>query len=282
MEKFQVDPNNDITKEPYQGASKVIEAAGRGTVEHLLYAFSGMIGVGALAYAAHGNAAKIIDAARNTAKNLKSTAVGDGFAATTKRGLGSFMSGVFGNPEAAAAIRANSTAMGEQNKELIESLAMNRAQGFGNALLSHTIGLIPTVRKGMVHADSRLANAITLGGAAGAGGYAFGWSKAVVLGAATGGKGKRQFERAKAEVNDLRERNDDLEKINDKLHADYRAAATRLQQIRAEEEKLTPPKFGPSDSPIGMDASPASAVQLANSEHQGKLQAAPAVEAAIS
>lgn len=73
--------------------------------------------------------------------------------------------------------------------------------------------------------------------AGGIGGVA-GWIGSTVIGIIQGGHegstGKRQFNRAKAEIKELRERNEDLEKINDELHKKYVEAATRKEAASPE------------------------------------------------
>ena len=266
MEKFQVDAKNDIAEEKYQGPSAAVEAAGHGSIEHLMFGFAGLFSVGIAAFFLKAPAADTVEGARALARRLEASqapiatlnegswnqlkhfALSVGASAT--RFGGKVIHCVFGNPEAADMLRESTTSINPEAREWVDTMIMNKAQGFGNTLLSHTIGLVPSIRRKMLHADPQLGNAISIGGAAGAAGYIGGWGKAIVLGTAHGNKGKHQFERAKAEIKDLRERNDDLEIINDKLHADYQSAATRLHQIRAEEEKPTPPKFSQAEAPL--------------------------------
>lgn len=102
--------------------------------------------------------------------------------------------------------------------------------------------------------EKRLEATLFGGGLLGAIGYASGWISALFTGTVHSNAGKRQFERAKAEIKDLRERNDDLEKINDELHAKYVEAATRSEQ-----EELPGSASKPTAGPVPMEQAAANA-----------------------
>ncbi|MBX9726568.1 MAG: hypothetical protein K2X09_04815 [Rickettsiales bacterium] len=74
-------------------------------------------------------------------------------------------------------------------------------------------------------------------------GAAVGWVGSTIWGLLKGGHegnvGKRQHDRLVAEVKNLRETNDDLEKINDDLHAKYVEASTTLDDMRRTQKSST-------------------------------------------
>lgn len=246
MEKFQVDPNNDITKEPYKGTGPVVASAGYMYLSHMASLLAGFAGLGALGAVA----------------DKKTLAIKDSFVKFAE---------------------AHSTS---KNPLMVVPAKVAKFIPWASEYVANHL---PGIKK--LASNASIKNkweAIVFAG--GIGGLA-GWLGSTVWSIGKGGhigdQGRRQFERAKAEIQDLRERNDDLEKINDKLHADYQAAATRLGQIRAEQETINTPKFGPNDSPTSPDASrakdnaPKADIELASKELQGKVTET-AKEAAVS
>ncbi len=256
MEKFQVDPDNDITQEPYKGPSAVVSAIGNGFFKHLLWAGIGLAaGAGAAAFFPKQVASILKEWRAGAAAAKLETA--EGFWPNVKKELAKFAHAALGEGKGAVSITTTDAA----HKDWVDVEIMNKEHGIGHWLVTHLfLGLIPVVgkmgKKGLVEAaktaeeaaGGRFTNMLTIGGILGAAGYAAGTAAGMLEGAKHGHEGKRQHERAKVEIQDLRERNQDLEKVNDKLHLDYQNALSRINQIRAEAEKTTP-KFGPESAP---------------------------------
>lgn len=272
-------PDIDVTDERYKGPPMAIVVAGHGSIEHLLFAFIGLLGAGTVAYFAPESAKLLVDRARVLGKEYKDLPVAAGKWSTKipmqiKRSFGSLLRGVFGDNEIANELRADANRLREQAGALnaeepasvdwFDSVATDKERGFGNAFLSHTVGMLPVIGKpfrGLLkESNERWANAVSVGGLAGVVGYATGWSKALLLGSVHGNKGRHQFERAKEQIKNLQEDNADLNKINDDLHARYVRAATRADSLEDAQGNAAP-----SNKPF------ASEVHLGQSEHHGKL-----------
>ena len=131
----------------------------------------------------------------------------------------------------------------------------------------------------------RTNSAIAVGGIAGAAGYVGGWLKAVFLGAKHGNTGKRQFEQAQHEIHALREKNQDLEKVNENLRQDYVAAASRLKDETGQ-DKAVDSTEAPKEKPVAKEEASTADVpaiaKLKAAEHQGKLAAEHAAEPAMA
>lgn len=238
--------SSDIVKEEYQGPSASVEAAGRGFFEHFVYAAIGLAVGGVFAFLAHKPAASFIHRCRTLGSELKETKVigdrlTDKLVGKMKNGFGSFLHGVFGDSDLAQLVRETEKIPHPKHTEWLENTATDKERGFGNAFLSHTIGIVPFIgrpfKKMLREFGERSANAITLGGALGAFGYVAGWVKAVVAGSINGNPGKQQFTRAQREIAHLREVNSDLERVNDSLHEKYVAAASQRGVADQPEEK---------------------------------------------
>jgi hypothetical protein len=101
----------------------------------------------------------------------------------------------------------------------------------------------------------------------------------ILKGSHEGNAGKRQFERAKTEIKHLREVNDDLEKINDKLHAEIVENATKFKDLAAQQEQESL-RVAPDHTPMvtGQASADAPSAHIQAAQHQGMLQAAHAAQ----
>lgn len=59
MEKFQVDPKTDITREPYQGSGPVVASAGYMYISHGMAMLASALGMGTAGYYAHARVEKV-------------------------------------------------------------------------------------------------------------------------------------------------------------------------------------------------------------------------------
>lgn len=190
---------DDIAKQSYQGPNAISAAAGEGFIAHFQWAGIGLA-IGSLATWALGtHAITHVEKLRNYAHGL---AEGGN---TLVRGAGKLILGVFGHGETALL----------SDRAIHHSTAEHR-QGFGRALLNHTIGLFPGGKEFVERrlSSPRLSMAITGGGIFAFFGYAILPILLSFKGAARGTRGKQQFEQAKDEIWDLRAENDQLREKN--------------------------------------------------------------------
>ena len=164
-----------------------------------------------------------------------SSGKGCGIVSSAKRGLGSFIQLLIG--EGQGTVHISTTCA--RHSEWVQNAVMNKERGFGHFLVSHTLGVMPgmgaKIKSSLRIASNigegtkgeRRTNVLTIGGALGAVGYMGGWVMGIINGAKHGNAGKRQFEQAQTEIKHLHESNDDLEKINDRLHAEVVEASTK-------------------------------------------------------
>lgn len=229
----------DIATEKYQGPSAAVAAVGKGAIDHWKYAIIGLAG-GTLAGAIfHKPAASLVEKCRRWGYQLKAyDSKGAGLVNASKDTLsdwaGGFLHVIFGDAKAAESLDRLAASAEPQHQEWLKSVAHNRQQGAGSYLISHTFGALPLVGKGVrtwlrEGVSPRLATAIAFAGPAGAAGFLGGWVRALFHGAAHGNPGKHQFERAQREIKHLREVNEDLEKINDRLHEEVIDEATKIK-----------------------------------------------------
>jgi len=277
MKTSLTNDTGDIATEKYAGPSARVEAAGRGFLEHLAFAFSGLAIFGTLAFIFHQPAARLVEKSRALGTRVKNEHYDSSRWGKAKDSLtnwyGGFLHLVFGDVESAQAIKALSKNTTEvKHADWLNHVAMNREQGFGNAFLSHTIGLIPLAGKPFIgalkEATPRWQTAIAVGGFAGALGYVGGWLKAAVLGATHGNRGKTQLERAQREIHALREKNEDLEKVHENLRKDYVEASSRLKDA-----ETNTPTTGTEDAAKATHASAEKPgiTKLESAEHKGVL-----------
>ena len=279
---------DDIATEPYKGPSARVAAAGQGFIDHFKYAFAGLFGAGLFAFVLHKPAAAIITKARNLGARLKDwSPEGNGIVSrggdTLTNWAGGLLHIAFGDVEAAESMASLSTNRNHVHHEWLANVAHDKRQGFGNALLSHTVGLLPWVGKGfkqgLRHTNERLSTAITFGGAAGVVGYVTGWTKALLQGAKHGNAGKTQFESAQSEIKHQREKCGELERSKQELSEKLAA-----QQNTAKEERVVAPEpTVPVSKPMAnaVDSAPSTA-KLEAAEHKGMLAAERAAEPAMA
>ena len=287
----------DVTDETYEGPSAHISALGNGVVKHLKWAGIGILLGGLYAAVDSTRAGKFIEGARKIGSKLKIEPVNPNMVTKAwhevKYAAGSVLHFAFGDDEMSqmlrdTALKANSVKVADW----FNDLAMTQKQGFGNWFISHVPGSIPFIGKGIkkfLHAatetvaieggqtvttikNPRFTNALTFGGAVGLGGYISGWLVALVTGVQHGNRGKRQFQRAQEQINDLKNSNADLNKINEDLHQKYVKASTRLDSIQAAQDAALAEQ-APASEPAALHqaSTPTSDVQLSANEHQGKL-----------
>lgn len=210
----------DIASEKYAGPSARVAAAGQGFIDHFKYAFTGLVGASILGFIFHKPGAELIKKCQNAGTWLKEyESNGNRLYDWGKDNLttwaGRALHVIFGDPEAAVSLRQlQGHATKAVDADRLKYIAMSKEQGFGNWFLSHTLGAFPYVGKrfnaALYEATDRYKTAVAIGGVAGASGYVGGWLQALVKGSKHGNAGKHQFERAQAEIKDLRERNAEL------------------------------------------------------------------------
>jgi hypothetical protein len=255
MEKFQVDSKNDILAERYKGPGPVVAGAGYIYISHLASTIAGAIALGALGALASGKALAIKEAFTK-------------FGTTHADSPNSFK-------------KAAAWFVGGIPK--LADYSATKLTGTAKKISGNRIGHVN-------EANTKTAAFMFAGGI----GAVSGWIGSTIWGGLKGGHegnvGKRQFNRAKAEIKDLRERNDDLEKINDELHAKYVAAATQKDEAAqqpavSEKPADTLPSAAPhiTSSPFETEAknlqlhheTPEHSIhtQDAHAEHHGKIHA---------
>lgn len=147
------------------------------------------------------------------------------------------------------------------------------------------VGLGKNVVRGGVQtkpmSEQKLSAFMFAGGVGGAAAWIGSSVWGVIQGGHEGTSGKRQFNRAKAEIKELRERNEDLEKINDELHKKYVDAATQKDETPASQTMDSDSATAPHGMTQEAPAPHITSVDAHAVEHHGKVHAhAPHAEAA--
>ncbi len=230
-------PESDIAKEEYKGPSAVAAAAGEGYIAHFLYAGLGLLGGGAITWMFHKQASSLVNWGRH---NLAASIEHGGLLSRPSK----FFLGILG--------RGNDAAIASEEFGKFEA---QYRHGFGQWLINHFTFVKPLFKN--LNPD-RLSTSITTGGIAGAFGFFVMPALLAGKGAHKGNEGKRQFERAKDEIWDLRAENDQLRQHLSDLRAPADAAAPAAP-IPAE-----PPK---EDAPA---ATPQAAAPVAEAEEAEK------------
>lgn len=278
MEKFQPDPNDsDILKERYKGTSSGVAIAGYAYLSHLGSMIAGLIVGGVAAYFAHRQVNGAVDKIRSWSKSDK------GFLNVLNRSI-------FGHthPTELDALKnlkvdGISSTVTQKLDELIQrdkgGFFQNRAAGF--------VKFVSKKEKVATFFDNLQPEKLSAGFMGGGFGVVFGWvastAWAFFKGGHEGSAGKKQFKRAQAEIEELRDMNDDLNQINDELHAKYREASTQFRNEAVETGKL---RVSADDvtaarhETAASDATkPPTTLKSESASHQGMLAAAPELAA---
>lgn len=249
MEKYsRNNRDDDIARDHYRGPDPIAAAAGEGFIAHFQWAILGLLGGGFATWLFHKPVLNKVTQWRSYgAKLIESD---NGFT----RGLGKLINGVFGHGDAAI-IPADK----------LHHVTEEHRHGFGRFLLNHTVGLFPGGREFIEQhlKGDRMTIAVTGGGLFAFFGY-------VVLPWFLGGKGfekglegKRQFDRAKDEIWDLRAENDQLRQRN----AQLKTQMTEEQDLRVSK-----------DEPVVRDDTTIAMDQGHGSQKDSPAPAAPAAE----
>jgi hypothetical protein len=195
--------SDDIAQQPYRGPSVTAAAAGEGFIAHFQWAGIGLVAGGLAAWLLHGRVGPWISDLRSWANKHAGTATTPQNENFGVRWPAKLVRGIFGHgPEF------------KLPEHKIQEITDEQRNGFGVFMLNHLLGLIPGAKakfnefrvNNPAGAD-RLNLAVTAGGLFAFMGYAV---LPVFLGGkgyAKGKEGKRQFERAKEEILDLRAEN---------------------------------------------------------------------------
>jgi hypothetical protein len=212
-------PDIDPSQEEYSGPSAAIIALGRGVVQHLVWAFYGLMGGALIGAIAKTHSSRFIEAARDlSVHNLTEE---KGFWNVVKNETASFGLKVFG--EGKHITPSQLSAVEPRHKEWIHDLAVSKQNGFGHWLLAHTFGIIPFLERPTgrflewSNSNERLRNALTLGGFFGAGGYLAGWAEAFVHGARHGNDSREKYTQLQQMVRDSRSEIETLRRENTRL-----------------------------------------------------------------
>ncbi len=224
MKKHVQSPDDDIAQEHYKGPSVASAMAGEGFIAHFKWAFIALAVVGGTALAFPRSAGNVLEALRTKSRNLRvEKPAGDikfdwskislkGIWDEIKTGLGSFFLGVLGHGKDAEATQAI-VGLSKHHVHNSKYMAQEHEFGLGLWIANHTVGLLP-YGKGLIHAGvekwARLGPAFSAAGPFAFFGY---FVLPIFLsggGAEKGRAGKRQFERSKDEIWDLRAENDQL------------------------------------------------------------------------
>ncbi len=253
MEKFKVDPNDDIASEPYKGPGRVVTSAGYIYLSHILATIAGFVGFAIAGAVAHTQTNKVKQWAEMLSDSrAESSGIKKGFA---------------------SAIAFISKIAETASHKVFSGLKALGGERF----------------KGKSIGEEKMSAALFAGGAGAIAGWVGSTIWGVVKGSNEGNRGKRQFERAKVEIKDLRERNDDLEKINDKLHEEVVEASTKFKDISSKQEQeglrvapdSTPVTSAKESADMPAETHAPSASILA-AQHEGKLHAEHAAQPAMA
>lgn len=246
MEKFHVDPKNDIATEKYQGPSALVAGAGYVYIFHWVAAFAGAAALAAIGLLAPGRV-----------NAFKEACVDFGAKHKDATGLLKRITGNIAYYIPKSADWAAEKMMG----------AANRVGG---------------ARLGKAASEDTKSAALFTGGI----GFIAGFLGSYVWGFAKGHKqsnaGKTQFIRAQEEIKELRDRNDDLNRINDDLHEKYVKAKQRWNDAAEANQENSESKAEPTKKETTTDDEKYPAVKkLVAATHQGTLGAEQSAEAAI-
>lgn len=199
MEKDPAKPESDIAKEAYKGPSAIAAAAGEGYLAHFIYMFGGLV-TGITGGLLIGDPmVKIVNKVRETASGWIE-------AGGVPRFFGGIVTFLFGHGDHA-----------KLEGEALREVEQERRLGFGFKITNHIPGARGWLNNMNPATRERLFAALPLGSIF----AAFGFFVMPVLlagkGAHKGNEGKRQFERAKDEIWDLRAENDQLRQKNTEL-----------------------------------------------------------------
>lgn len=238
--------NTDILDEPYKGPGAIAASAGYVSLYHWVAMVAGFVGLGALGMLAP----------------RQTNAIKDAFI------------------EFSEANKANSNWLKKAPAHMAGWVTHS-----ADYIAHKVVGLGKNVVRGGVQtkpmSEQNLSASMFAGGVGGVAGWIGSTVIGIIQGGHEGNTGKRQFARAKAEIKELRERNEDLEKINDALHKKYVEASTQKDaaspEIASEVDTLSPSHAMAAESPsphITMHGDHAA-------QHNGKVHAhAPHAQAA--
>ncbi len=191
----------DIATEKYKGPGKVITSAGYMYISHAAAMIVGLLGLGAMGAIFHTRT----NAIKQWAESL-STSHADSN----------------GIKKAAASTIAWVSNMAEKAAHKIIGVGKKLA---GKRLNGKTLG------------EEKTAAFLFSGGFGAIFGYAGSSIWGILKGAHEGDRGKRQFERAQEEIKHLREVNEDLEKINDRMHQEVVDEATKFKDAAPDQQE---------------------------------------------
>lgn len=199
----------NIAEETYKGPSAVVAAAGEGYVAHFASLGIGLVVGGGLAYLFHKPVNNVMRSWKNAGVALAES--GSRF----KKLIGGFSQWLVGHPEGTFSATLSDIERGIGDPKMrgeVTKLVESKEGGIIHVFSHKLISWLPTGWTETVRAKSeaRLSAAIMGGGLLGAIGF-FGVPFALApSGAKKGLEGKRQFERLKGEVLDLRAENETL------------------------------------------------------------------------
>jgi hypothetical protein len=232
MKKSDSKENGDILDEPYKGPGAIAAAAGYVSLYHWVAMVVGFVGFGALGMLA----------AKPT------NAIKEAFT------------------EFSVANKSNNNWLKKAPAHMAGWVTRS-----ADYIAHKVVGLGKNVVRGGVQtkpmSEQKLSAFMFAGGVGGAAGWIGSSVWGVIQGGHEGNSGKRQFNRAKAEIKELRERNQDLEKINEALEKKHGDART---------EKHEPHVSPTTDSDAALNEVPAHHIALDGThetEHHGKVHA---------
>jgi hypothetical protein len=249
MEKFQTDRKPDVAEDSYKGPGPFVTSAGYVYITHWAGAVLGAFSLGVLAAVSHTHVNRWVERFREGAQRW------GGFGQRTVGFLFGVKPGTHSLNEVLSKTGSISTTSQKKLKELVareeNGMFHNMALGITNEISKVTSAFSKEKK-----AENFLANqnddAVTAGFIGGGIGALGGWLGSTIWGIAKGGhqsnQGKKQHNQLVAALKNERERNDDLEKINDELHAKYVAASSQKEEASeqaAASEKLADAKEAP-------------------------------------
>lgn len=207
MAKHLQTAEHDVAHEEYKGPSAVSAAAGEGFIAHYQWAAIGLV-VGTLAATLfHKPAAKLVESCRTGCKKLFNTP----FSVIGKTGIFVFGHGQGSKAHLEESFKhLNPIAHATDLKEL-QVWTKSKEVGFGYSLLDHTLGKIPGIRgkvqEWLKNGGEQASNAVSVGGILAAVGFFIVPLFLAPKGALKGMEGKKQFDRAKSEIQTTRQEN---------------------------------------------------------------------------
>lgn len=212
IQNLQPGEEADITKEPYKGPGPVLTSAGYLYASHGLALLGGVIVASAAGFLAHKHVNKGINWLRDAGQRVGGS----------REKIVKALFGVPQNSHELHSIVQDACTLSAANKAKLTELIGNEEKGFFEKIASKITKWAKHSKQAgsfiEAQSDERLAAALTTGGLGGAAAWIGSTVWSIVKGSHVGNKGKRQFNRAVTEIKDLRERNEDLEAINNKLH----------------------------------------------------------------